>query len=424
VLIINFYKFNDNMDNKMCSTCSKNSARNYFIGLIALFLALSGVLTFATISGSLPLANSGSNLAAVGAAVPVPQIDLEIKNVALVVDSKAKTPSFTMDICNNGSNSLANLSKTSIPFYATTYSTTTYNVSKSTSVNLNLLTAPLSAIGQLRSGTCYKHKFTLPSTLSAEYKVKPMISFAIDRSVIESNEANNTATYIDNVITPPVISEGTFRNSSYSCYDDSVFNEGGPTSCKTSSLWKSYADKTCLGKCSLVSGKCGVNSFGVSNACFATDSSSLSVVNTSNITVFPIDNGQRAVVAYGAGFSITLQNNSVNNAYVSAVTGDMFSTTSLANGSSATDATTTIISVMTDATLNGDHAGTSYVIPAGGTRIFNVSAHIGKYKNTTTSRTLTVTGVKYGPNSSGPYSSTITAGLQNLSKIVVFSGLD
>jgi hypothetical protein len=153
-------------------------------------------------------------------------------------------------------------------------------------------------------------------------------------------------------------------------------------------------------------------------------SNALTVTSTSGgISATAIGNGQKATVNYDAAFSITLKNNSVNNLYVSAVTGDMFSTTSLANGSSATDATTTIISVVAADTLNGDTAGTSYIIPAGGTRTFNAAAHIGKNLNTTTSRTLTIASVKYG-TASGTYASSVTAGLNSLTKLVSFSGVD
>lgn len=152
-------------------------------------------------------------------------------------------------------------------------------------------------------------------------------------------------------------------------------------------------------------------------------STALSVSNPIVNTPVAISNGQAASVNYDWTFRITLDNSSVSNLYVSAVKGDMFSTTSLANGSSATDATTTIVSVLPTDTLNGDSAGVSYVIPAGGSRVFDVASHIGKNANTNTSRTLTVASVRYG-TASGTYGSSVTAGLNTLTRLVSFSGTD
>ena len=59
----------------------------------------------------------------------------------------------------------------------------------------------------------------------------------------------------------------SFRNSEWECYDG--FNEiqGGPTSCKSNEVWKSYAEEACANRCSKETGKCGVNSFKVENVC-------------------------------------------------------------------------------------------------------------------------------------------------------------
>ena len=54
----------------------------------------------------------------------------------------------------------------------------------------------------------------------------------------------------------------------WECYDGTPSGEqGGPTSCKPAELWKKYAEDFCMGRCSLATRKCGVNSFAVSWDC-------------------------------------------------------------------------------------------------------------------------------------------------------------
>ena len=66
---------------------------------------------------------------------------------------------------------------------------------------------------------------------------------------------------------PTTTDKSFFRNMSAACYDGSTTNMGDPTSCKPSSLWQTYADQFCKDKCSVITGKCGVNSFSVNNPC-------------------------------------------------------------------------------------------------------------------------------------------------------------
>lgn len=73
-----------------------------------------------------------------------------------------------------------------------------------------------------------------------------------------------------------IASEGSFSNADYTCQDGSVFNEGGPTSCKPSATWQDYANQTCQNKCSVTTGKCGVSSFSVSNQCSSLTQSPMS----------------------------------------------------------------------------------------------------------------------------------------------------
>ena len=68
-----------------------------------------------------------------------------------------------------------------------------------------------------------------------------------------------------NIVSPE--GEGSFRNAYMACYDGSTSNMGDPTSCKPSSTWQTYAKQFCQDKCSPTTGKCGVNTFSVSNPC-------------------------------------------------------------------------------------------------------------------------------------------------------------
>jgi len=64
-----------------------------------------------------------------------------------------------------------------------------------------------------------------------------------------------------------VIPYSLFRNSEWECYDGLTSSQGGPTSCKSSELWRSYAQDFCEGHCNDDGSKCGINSFSVSNEC-------------------------------------------------------------------------------------------------------------------------------------------------------------
>ncbi|MBI4143803.1 hypothetical protein HY486_00965 [Candidatus Woesearchaeota archaeon] len=57
--------------------------------------------------------------------------------------------------------------------------------------------------------------------------------------------------------------EKGFRFVKFSCHDGSEFSEGSGSSCKSSRIWKEFADMTCKPKCK----KQGVNSFAVSVPC-------------------------------------------------------------------------------------------------------------------------------------------------------------
>ncbi|MEM2918604.1 MAG: hypothetical protein QXY62_03805, partial [Candidatus Altiarchaeota archaeon] len=68
-------------------------------------------------------------------------------------------------------------------------------------------------------------------------------------------------------MTTTTISQKSFRNAYWQCYDGKESYQGGPSSCKTSETWRKYAEDFCKGHCNPTTGKCGVNSFSVWNEC-------------------------------------------------------------------------------------------------------------------------------------------------------------
>jgi hypothetical protein len=63
-----------------------------------------------------------------------------------------------------------------------------------------------------------------------------------------------------------------FRSAYWQCYDGEEGYEGSEDICKSSLLWKNQAISFCDDHCSSESGKCGVNSFTLSNYCDLDDS--------------------------------------------------------------------------------------------------------------------------------------------------------
>ena len=110
------------------------------------------------------------------------------------------------------------------------------------------------------------YKSGLIPVTNGNWSVTVTPALALGHYVIYVYDANNNLLQKGPLnIVPP--EEDSFRNVSYVCYDGTAFNEGGSSSCKESSLWESYAEKACQGKCSATTGKCGVNTFAVSNPC-------------------------------------------------------------------------------------------------------------------------------------------------------------
>ena len=60
-----------------------------------------------------------------------------------------------------------------------------------------------------------------------------------------------------------------FRFAYWQCYDGSESKAEDITSCKPSELWQKYAAEFCKDKCYPDKSKCGVNSFSISNDCYA-----------------------------------------------------------------------------------------------------------------------------------------------------------
>jgi len=110
------------------------------------------------------------------------------------------------------------------------------------------------------------------------------------------------------------------------------------------------------------------------------------------------------IVQYEDSFTMTLNNGSTNNLFISTLGGDVFGTSS-----SPTNSTTTVKSNITvsGAALSGD-ATTGYVIPAGGSRTFTFKAIVGKALPASTSQTLTIANVRYGTTAAAPSGSTLT----------------
>lgn len=67
-------------------------------------------------------------------------------------------------------------------------------------------------------------------------------------------------------LVPPPVSAESFRRASWQCYDGSTGTQSSDA-CASSERWKSVAEASCRGRCSSVSGKCGVNSFSVHEPC-------------------------------------------------------------------------------------------------------------------------------------------------------------
>lgn len=64
------------------------------------------------------------------------------------------------------------------------------------------------------------------------------------------------------------ISGQGYRTAWWQCYDGTESGpQGGESSCKPSETWNTYAQRACEGKCNKTTGKCGVNSFSVSQEC-------------------------------------------------------------------------------------------------------------------------------------------------------------
>jgi len=62
-------------------------------------------------------------------------------------------------------------------------------------------------------------------------------------------------------------SDPMYVNANWTCHDGSSSAQGGGSSCKSRSMWLSYATTACTGKRNAATGKEGINEFGVSNPC-------------------------------------------------------------------------------------------------------------------------------------------------------------
>lgn len=99
-------------------------------------------------------------------------------------------------------------------------------------------------------------------------------------TVQDGNEETITFDCTQGETSTTQVSETWFRNAYWQCYDGKESYEGGETSCKPYSLWKKYALSSCENLCSGETGKCGVNSFALTNTCYNEGQKPIAVTTT------------------------------------------------------------------------------------------------------------------------------------------------
>ena len=200
---------------------SPKSPAKYFIGLLVLFLVLSGVMTLFSVNTQSSLARSEENLAAVSAATitKIPNPNITITSIQAKMDAGNK-PFFDFKICSNNTSSLAD-----IGMGALTLSSYTYSVAGQPSKYQTTSASGASIVG-LKNGACSLWtNYTLTAEMAQEYTANPKIIFVIDRffsfvgrattatttnTLILANASSITATPIDNGINPVVAYTANF----------------------------------------------------------------------------------------------------------------------------------------------------------------------------------------------------------------------
>lgn len=150
------------------------------------------------------------------------------------------------------------------------------------------------------------------------------------------------------------------------------------------------------------------------NTQLTTNSMSLGA-NSATLGTGIVDAANGPVQRYPVTYTFTLINNSSNSLYISSDVSTVLGTTT-----SNSNASSTITAFFpTPTPVAGDVSG-AYIIPAGGgSRTFTVTGTIKKSSNSSSSETLSVNRITYGPTTAGT-GSTITTGLERLSVLAPF----
>jgi len=122
----------------------------------------------------------------------------------------------------------------------------------------------------------------------------------IDESI--EFDCNNSTIYINQTISK------FYRYSYWACQDGYKEVHEDPTSCKSSDTWQKYAEQSCINRCSTQTGKCGINSFSVSNECtssqpqqqcYGTSQTIVQGITVCGITVVDVDEAEtKCIVEY------------------------------------------------------------------------------------------------------------------------------
>ena len=91
----------------------------------------------------------------------------------------------------------------------------------------------------------------------------------LDSSRLEIiTQIDNFEKQIEEACKPPIISsEVGFRRANWDCYNGDNKSYSDTASCTEEKTWRAFSETSCQNKCSIETGKCGVNSFSVSESC-------------------------------------------------------------------------------------------------------------------------------------------------------------
>ena len=108
-------------------------------------------------------------------------------------------------------------------------------------------------------------KFTVKANMQSN-GLGTQCSFSVIPNIL--GNTGSFSTHESNYITTIKGTDASqFRFSSWTCYNGEKQDNGGSSSCKSTDMWRKYAEDFCAQKCSPETGKCGVNSFSNSEPC-------------------------------------------------------------------------------------------------------------------------------------------------------------